>query len=1113
MRTFTLLAAFCALAACNRPPAASAPVAVPVAAGAKIDYRRDIQPILSNYCYHCHGPDTGSRVPKGKPLRLDIREQALAYVNGDGVKTIVPGRPDLSELVRRIESHDPDQMMPQDKEKLLSPAQIQLLRDWIAQGAEFRDHWAFEKPVKAALPAVSDEKWCKTEVDRFILAKLDAEGLKPNPEADRRSLIRRVTLDLTGLLPTPEETEAFVADPAPTDAAYEKVVDRLQASPRYGEQRGRYWLDYARYGDTHGIHIDPYRSIWPYRDYVIHALNANKPFDRFITEQLAGDLLPDATGDTVVASAFVRAGVATGEGGTIIEENWSNLIRERTEMFGTTLMGMTTGCAVCHDHKYDPLTMADFYSLAAFFGNQTEKPTTGDQHYWPPFQVLPRAEDRPAFDLAMARRAKAEAALRLLGEEQAAAIAAWLQTGVHPVTEGLAAWLPLDEGKGAEVHERVAGLTLKCEGSPPAWDTYPHASGSFLLSNTTRLLGEKLGDFDKNQPFSVSGWFRTYEGSASGAMLARMDGTTLRGWDLFISDNRLILHLIGDAWPADAIEVLGDGLPRAEWVHITATCDGSGKAAGIKLYRDGKPMGMQVTHDSLTGSIKTAVPLTLGRRSGAESAAVPSRQNGFQDLRFYNRALSAEEAARLPRDNALAEVLKKKPDYLAGADVKAARKAHTDPFAKVWTPFEKQVAQEAYFAAHPEKAAALRQEIAEAQAQINAITAKFAAPGFGNVAADLQAQYDGTAAPVTLVSHEREMPACAHILVRGDYTQHVERVYPDTPAFLPPMPKGAPPNRLGLAQWTVSAENPLLARVTVNRAWQELFGMGLVESAEDFGIVGAQPSHPELLDNLAVGFRDGESGAHAWDMKALYKKLVMSAAYRQSASIGKDKLEKDPKNRWLARGPRQRCDAEMVRDCALLAGGILNTDRVGGPSFLGYLPAGVLSTVYPSNTTTGAQHHGPMLYRRSVYRFIKRVVTTPEMEVFDGADRLSACARRNRTNTPLAALTLMNDITFLEAARALAQKTLQEGGATDDARLQFMAARVLGRPLADDEKAALREVLAGETADLTPEAAKAMLAPTVAGETPRDEKLDPVLHAGWMLVASTLMNTDEAISK
>ncbi len=451
------------------------------------------------------------------------------------------------------------------------------------------------------------------------------------------------------------------------------------------------------------------------------------------------------------------------------------------------------------------------------------------------------------------------------------------------------------------------------------------------------------------------------------------------------------------------------------------------------------------------------------------------------------------------------------------ADVRGAQKNHTDAFAKAWTPFEKQAAQDAYFAAHPDKEAALRKEIAEAEAQMKALAdAKpNAHPPIGSVTTALQSQYDGTFGAITLVSRERETPAAAHVFTRGEYTALAERVYPDTPGFLPPMQKDAPRNRLGLAQWTVSPENPLLARVTVNRAWQELFGLGLVESAEDFGIVGSVPSHPELLDTLAAAFRDGDAGGEnaaqgQWDMKRLYKKLVMSATYRQSAVISKEKLDKDPRNILLARGPRYRMDAEMIRDCALQAGGLLTTDKIGGPSFIGYLPPGILSSVYPSNTTAISQHHGPMLYRRSVYQFIKRMVSTPEAEVFDGCDRIAATARRNRTNTPLAALTLMNDVTYLEAARALAQKTLQEGGDSDDSRLAYMADRVLCRPLVEAEKKALLAVYAAQAKAMTPELAQTLLA---IGDMKRDDKIDPVPHANWMLVASTLMNSDEAISK
>ncbi|MFO1528993.1 MAG: DUF1553 domain-containing protein [Kiritimatiellia bacterium] len=1088
---------------------------------AKIDYNRDVQPILSNYCYHCHGPDTASRAKKavsqtGQTLRLDLPGHALSFVNSEGRRVIVPGKPGESELVSRIRSHDPDERMPKDGEKLLNPDQIRLLVEWIRQGAEFRNHWSFETPVKAGLPAVSQEAWCKGPVDLFVLARLDAAGLTPNPEADRRALIRRVTLDMTGLLPAPEEVEAFVADPAPTDAAYEKVVDRLQASPRYGEHRARHWLDYARYGDSHGIHYDGYRSIWGYRDYVINAFNANKPFDRFITEQLAGDLLPDGNMDSLAASGFVRAGISTGEGGTIVEENWNNLIRERTEAFGAVFLGMTTGCAVCHDHKYDPMTQRDMYSLAAYFGNLKEKPWTGDNHYWEPYQVICNPEDRPAFDAALGRRARAEADLRGLAEKEAPAMAAWVRTGPRPVREGLAAWFPLDEGAGAEIADRISGKKYPAEGSPPVWDDYPNLTGSFRTADNTRLACPDVGDFEKDQAFSFSGWVRLYEvvspqmfGVSSGALVSRMDGTELRGWNIAVAANRLNIQLISQ-WPGNAINLLGDALPRPGWVHLAVTYDGSGKAAGVKAFLDGRPSSLKAEIDTLTGSIRTAAPFMFSRRAGTDTAAFPARQTGFEDVRLYRRVLTAEEVARLAYEDPLAVIAARKPDLLAPVDVRAAVKNGADPYAAAWTPFEKRVAAQAYFAAHPEAPAALRKEIAEAQGAMDALTGKVKVPGFGGgdkngLYQTLLNSYEGKHGALTLVCRENETPAYAHILSRGEYTRFLARVYPDTPAFLPPQKPGAPPNRLGLAAWVVSPDNPLTARVAVNRIWQEIFGTGLVESAEDFGVVGLRPSHPELLDWLAVDFR--ESG---WDARRLYKQLVLSAAYRQSAAVSREKLEKDPRNLLITRGPRYRMDAEEIRDCALQAAGLLNTEKVGGPSFKSYVPEGIFSSVVDTNCTGYENHHGPVLYRRSMYILNKRTVAQPDLEVFDGVDRLASCPRRGRTNTPLAALALMNDVTFLEAARALAEKTLREGGTDDTLRLQFMAARVLGRDLAAPEIAAFTRARETIVREVTPERAGKLLA---AGEMKRDPAIDPVQHAVWMGLASLLMNTDAALCK
>ncbi len=1122
--------AFCLLllplTACSKkaPPSATAAAGAAPApvVGQKLDYNRDIQPILSNYCYHCHGPDTGSRQPRSKPLRLDIRDQALAYVNDKGVKTIVPGKPDASELVRRVESHDPDVMMPQDKEKLLSKAQIALLREWIKQGAEFRDHWAFEAPVKTAPPAVSNEAWCKTPIDRFILAKLDAEGLKPNAEADRRTLIRRVTLDLTGLLPTPAETEAFVADPADNDAAYAKVVDHLLASSAFGEHRAHYWLDLARYGDTHGIHVDAYRAIWPYRDYVINAFNADKPFDRFITEQLAGDLLPDATLDSIVASGFVRAGLASGEGGTVPQELWCNVKRERTEMFGVAFMGMTTGCAVCHDHKYDPLTTEDFYSLTAYFGNLTEKPYHDDRDDWAPFLVLPKTEDRAAFDAALAQKDKAQGELDALMEDSDAQVAAWLKTTDGPgtrVTAGLVSRLPLNEGAGTDIRDAVSGKAHKFEGAPPLWDEYPLLSGSFRLDNNTRFLLPEVGDFDTAQPFSIATWVRWNEeplgqGSGSGSIVSRMDGANgLRGWELELAGGRIRLRLV-NAWDQKAISVVSKpGIRRIQWAHVAATYDGSGKAAGVRLYINGEPVVLDIEKDTLAGSIHTQVPFNLGRRGGPDAGANPLRGVGLLDVRLYDRALAPAETAKLPTLDPLAEILAAKPDFLAAPDAKR------DPaFKKTWTPFERGAARQAFFAQN-EQARALRAAIAQAQTAMNALTGKVGVRHFQgannpgeskNVSETLQLIYDGKAGAGTLVCEEKSTPAYAHVLTRGNYGARAKRVYARTPAFLPPPPQGAPANRLGLAEWVTMKDNPLTARVAVNRMWQELFGTGIVETSEDFGIIGDRPTHPKLLDWLAMDFRDGGGeAAQAWKIKRMYRQLALSMAYRQSATARPDAAEKDPRNRLYAHGPRFRMDAEELRDTALEVAGLLNREKIGGPSFLGYQPTGVWDNSYPSDSHLYYRHHGPMLYRRSVYQFVKRTAVHPELDIFDATDRLASCARRNRTNTPLAALALMNDVTFLEAARVLGQHALEHDGTTE-AKLAFMFKRALDRAPAAEETAAFTARLAKIQAQLTVDDAKKLLA---QGDAKAPENLDPKEAAAWMGLASIVLNSDEFLNK
>ncbi|WP_435895832.1 DUF1553 domain-containing protein [Oceaniferula spumae] len=1081
----------------------------------QIDYNRDVQPILSYYCYHCHGPDTATREPKGAPLRLDLRDMALSYKNEQGVKTIVPGKPDESELIRRIESHDPDLLMPQDPEKKLSGEQIALLREWIKQGAEFRDHWAFEKPQKKTLPEVENKGWAKNAIDHYILAKLEEKSLTPNGPAGRSELIRRVTLDLIGLLPTPKEVDDFLNDPADDDAAYAKVVDRLLASDAYGEHRARFWLDYARYGDTHGIHVDAYRTIWPYRDYVIKSFNEDKSYDRFTQEQLAGDLLPDKSLDTVVATGFIRAGLASSEGGTITQELWVNNKRERTEAFGTVFMGMTANCAVCHDHKYDPFSAKDFYSLTAYFGNIDEKPYHNDMDSWAPVVTIPNKDDRAGYDRLVAELSAAEKKKKETLTTADAQIAEWLRSNNKPVkvdNQALAHHFPMAEGKGETIKDAVTNKSYKYESAPPLWDEYPLLASSFRIDNNTRYPMADVGKLTADKPFSISTWIRWNEaplgqGSMTGALLSRMDtGSDLKGYDLFLADGTVMVHLISEWSKKNAVVVkAAQKIPRTKWVHIAASYDGSKKAAGIQLYLNGEKVATQVVVDKLRGEIEINKPFHLARRGGPDDKSSPLRGTAFQDLRIYKRLLGPEEMARLPWMDPIARVAERKPDFL---------KKDTD----AWTPFEVDAARKLYFASN-NKLDALNTRITEIKKQIAELESKVKVhhyQGANNinegkkVSDDLAAMYQGKLGAQTLVCREKDTPAFAHLLDRGDYNSRGERLYANTPDFLPSLPADAPKNRLGLAQWVTMPENPLTARVTVNRMWQEIFGTGIVESSEDFGIVGARPTHQELLDHLAIDFQTGGGDSNkAWKLKRMYRMLVMSMAYRQSNRISDEMVEKDPRNLFYARAPRYRMDAETLRDAALQAAGLLNREKLGGPSFLGYQPAGIWKDSYPSSTHFYKQHRAPLIYRRTLYQFVKRTALHPELGIFDATDRLIACVRRDRTNTPLAALALLNDVTYLEAARALGNKALSHHKDTRE-RLNYIAKRTWSRELDTEEVTSLTSRLDEIRKLITAEEAAHLVK---YGEAPQPNGIDPIESAVWMSLTSTFLNSDAFVNQ
>jgi hypothetical protein len=1117
-----------------------------------LDFNQDVQPILASRCFSCHGPDPEMRKAG---LRLDLGESAMRKRPGHP-DAIVPGHPEQSELVRRIELKDPHNLMPQSSEgeaKPMKPEEIAVLREWVKEGAVYRPHWAFEKPARPPLPALAaGDAWTKTPIDAFLLARMKKEGLQPAPEATKEALIRRVTLDLTGLLPTPAQVKAFEDDKSPQ--AYEHLVDSLLAQPSFGEQRARYWMDYARYADTYGLHYDNSRDIWPYRDYVIRSFNSNKPFDQFAMEQIAGDLMPAHNLDPLIASGYVRLGLSSNEGGTIPEELRVNIARERTEAYGAAFMGLTLGCAVCHDHKFDPTTQKDFYALTAFFNNVDEKPFNDDRPVWAPVVRIPKAGSQQAFDQVVAKRSELAAQLAGMRLHERTLVERWLasrQDLPQPVsTDKLLIRLRLDEGAGEVLKNsapHASPASFKTRELKPEWGETTWMWPDFRMQSSTRVEFGQAGDYDSSQAFSSGGWFMLRSapnysvGGTSGTLVSKMDTTQHdRGWEIAVEKGHIVVHLVNeepkdqgkaknaakekkeapfkepfhyptpadltakdlapnkppekkepkkkepekkkeekpkppppapaeatDATPEVAIKVSTiDRLPLdGEWKHLFFTYDGSGKAAGVKIYVNGAPAATRVDADSLDGkSIRTQAPMQLGWRY---PDANPAKETRYQDLRLYGRALASEETGRLPFEDIVAEVTAKP--------------------ASQWNEDQWHTVSEFYLNSVDKSFRPIQAEIRQANAQLEKLS---------------------EGGDLTLVSWEKPSIAYANVLTRGIYSARMERVEANTPHFLPALPAGEPHNRLALAKWTVSPDNPLTARVTVNRMWYEVFGTGLVETTEDFGIMGQRPSHPELLDWLAAEFR--ESG---WDVKHMYKLMVMSAAYRQSSATTPEQLAKDPKNLLLSHGPRFRMDVEMLRDIALQSGGLL-VDRIGGPSVKPYQPPSVWEQVGigGSDTLNYVQQHGDALYRRSMYTYWKRMAMQPDMDVFDAPMRDVVCTRRQRTDTPLQALVTMNDVQWVEAARALAQRVIVEGGHNPEQRIDLMS-RIL---LSHDPPAKMAAVLEKSLAQMQehyaadPAAAHKLLG---VGEKKRDPSIPEPELAAWTMVASEMLNLDETVNK
>jgi hypothetical protein len=1037
----------------------------------KVDFTRDVRPILSDKCFACHGPDEAGRQAG---LRLDTREGAFA--DRGGRPAIVPGDPAASLLLQRIvHKSEALRMPPRSAGPRLTDKEVDLIRRWIEQGAEWRTHWAYVAPVRPPIPEVKLKSWPRNPIDHFILAELERRNLKPSPEADRATLLRRLSLDLAGLPPTPEELARFLADRAP--GAYERQVERLLASPRYGERMAMEWLDLARYADTHGYHIDSHRDMWPWRDWVIAAFNRNMPYDRFTVEQLAGDLLPNPTREQLIATGFNRNHMINFEGGAIEEEYLVEYVVDRVETTGTVWLGSTLGCARCHDHKYDPFSQKDFYRLFAFFNTVNERGLDGRAGNAQPVLQLPTPEQEQRLKQIQAELEAKEQAFPK--QEAEGLFEAWRRTR--------GASMPAPSRDGLLTHYEFEGSLVDTSGGYRHGSTVRgeviYSSGrvgrSAELNGETQVSFGDAGNFDADRPFSIALWVQP-TGYPPAVILQKIeDSETRRGFQLEADEavplpplkrgQHLRFRLI-HRWPEEVAEIRTRELVLQDWRHLAVNYDGSGKASGLRLFIDGELKEAVIVRDNLRGSIRNDAPL----ETGSPRASARPFKGRIDDLRFYGRELEPAEVLQLAREEpvrAMLTGLSARPKRQADAEAYEARLR--DYFLRFEAP---EPVRKLYL-----EIQALREAKQKLDSQI----------------------------VTTMVMAEMEKPRETHVLGRGDYRNLGEKVTPGVPAALPPMPAGAPANRLGLAQWLVDPSNPLTARVAVNRLWQMFFGTGLVKTAEDFGSQGEAPSHPELLDWLATEFiRTG------WDVKAMVRLIVTSAAYRQSSRATPELVELDPENRLLARGPRFRLKAELIRDNALAISGLLNP-AIGGPSVFPYQPPGIWEEVAYGDYFTAQTYTpstGPDLYRRSMYTFWKRTAPPPSLVTFDAPDREKCIARRARTNTPLQALVLMNDPTYVEASRALAERLIREAGRDPARRIDHALRLALARPATPRERETLRNLAARELAHYRAEqeAARKLLA---VGESGYDRSLDAAELAAWTAVAGVILNLDETISK
>lgn len=1035
----------------------------------KLDYNIHVKPILSDRCFACHGNDK-EKLKAGLELN-DFESATSELAQNPGTYAIVPGKLEKSQFFHRIISTDPEIMMPPPEFNLpLSNKEKAILTKWIEDGAKYKPHWAFEKPVRTKVPEVKDQDWANNTIDKYVLAKLEEKGWSPSPTADKETLLRRITFDLTGLPPTIREIEAFLNDHS--DQAYETVVDRLLDSPAYGERMATNWMDLARFADTHGYTVDRYRDMSPWRDWVIKAFNENMPYDRYVTWQLAGDLLPNPKREQILATGFNRNHQQNMEGGIIPEEFRVEYVADRTNTLGTAFLGLTLECARCHDHKYDPISQKEYFETFSFFNSINEAGQISFDNAMPVPTLLLSTEKEDSIKAFINQRILEKSdQVKTVAAELAPDFKQWMSS---EKTE-------LASSKDLYEKELIAhydfenkSLQSRVDNRQTGVMTQMHAKAANLEADFIdgkngdgiKLDGDawidfgRVGVFDMSSTFSIGLWVKLPEKLEKGVIFHKSQGAAIydfRGFHLSLKNNELEI-LMAHTAPYNAITQYAANLPREEWIHLMMTYDGSGKASGLKTYLNAELLETRIENDNLYKDILFNFSEEPGLQIGARWRGSGIKGGIVDDVVVYGRELAKLEILQIVDPEKFKAFLKLNESEYTPEDRTELRALFLN--------------QQENIALLKDSLSRLRRSLVRTQDTIQEV----------------------------MVMAEMDNPRPSFIHERGRYDSYGEEVFPSTINAILPFPDDLPRNRLGLAEWLFQVEHPLTARVAVNRLWQHMFGRGIVKSVDDFGNQGSMPSHPELLDYLALEFMN-----NGWNIKATLKSMVMSASYRQSSKIQEEKAELDVENVLLWRGPSARLSAEMMRDNALAASELL-VNKIGGKSVKPYQPEGL----WKINGGKYQRDTGDKLYRRSLYTFWKRSVPLPTQGTFDAPNRSYCTVKRQKTSTPLQALVLLNDPTFIETSKVLGEEMTKFAESKMAITITFK--KLTGRNPSEDELSLLLELQHAELKKFKaePDRMKGILS---TGEYEINEALDLELVAANTIVASTIMNADATIIK